>query len=374
MLIGLKAFDAAKSLGYNPFPYPTAVTSQVYDGRAACVDCGFCSGFGCPVNAKGSSAVTTLRKALLTGNVFLLPTRAVRLLTKDGSEITGVEAIGPDGSRQQFQADRYVLATSPIEDARLLFLSREGGLGNSSGCVGRNLLFHCQTIVAGTFNERVHPLRGRTVTHGMAHFRGVPGDPDRPLGGIIEFAAPDHPISEAMTYFQSVGLRGKMLRNFIQQSPMRDRFMVLIMQGEDAPQLNNTVDLDPEIVDFDGIPVPRITYSPHAFEQASRKHYLPKMLELLGKAGAKYGFVSPQAETPTSSHVMGTLRFGSDPKTSVCDPNGQMHDVGNLFVADGALFPTSSGLNPTLTITALSARVAGAMIYPDSPERALPAV
>jgi choline dehydrogenase-like flavoprotein len=68
---------------------------------------------------------------------------------------------------------------------------------------------------------------------------------------------------------------------------------------------------------------------------------------------------------------MGTLRFGADPKTSVCDPTGQLHDVGNLYAADGALFPTSSGFNPTLTITALAMYVAGNMVSPGSPLKAL---
>ena len=81
-----------------------------------------------------------------------------------------------------------MLAARPIEDARLLFLSDPGGLGNGSGLVGRNLTFHYQTAAAGIFEERVHAHRGRTVTHGFSDFRGVPGDPLRPLGGIVEIS------------------------------------------------------------------------------------------------------------------------------------------------------------------------------------------
>jgi len=60
-----------------------------------------------------------------------------------------------------------------------------------------------------------------------------------------------------------------------------------------------------------------------------------------------------------------------DAGTSVCDADGRFHDVGNLYAADGALFPTSSGFNPTMTIVALATRVAAAMVSPGSPERAL---
>ena len=68
---------------------------------------------------------------------------------------------------------------------------------------------------------------------------------------------------------------------------------------------------------------------------------------------------------------MGTLRFGTDPALSVCDEIGQFHDVGNLYAADGALFPTSSGYNPTLTIVAVATRIAGQMVSPGSPENVI---
>ena len=70
---------------------------------------------------------------------------------------------------------------------------------------------------------------------------------------------------------------------------------------------------------------------------------------------------------------MGTLRFGTSPSASVCDPTGRFHELGNLYAADGSLFPTSSGFPPTLTITALAAYVAGGIVCPRSPERALSA-
>jgi choline dehydrogenase-like flavoprotein len=68
---------------------------------------------------------------------------------------------------------------------------------------------------------------------------------------------------------------------------------------------------------------------------------------------------------------MGTLRMGPDPTTSVCDPTGRFHDIGNLYASDGALFPTASGYNPTLTIVALSTWVAGNLVSPGSPEKVL---
>jgi choline dehydrogenase-like flavoprotein len=323
--------------------------------------------------------VTTLRRALLTGRCQLRSeTRVTRLLSNGKrNAIVGVEALGPDGKKVTFTADRYVLAASPIEDARILLLSDPGGdgVGNSSGQVGRNLMFHLQNIAIGIFDERLHGHRGRTVSHGIADFRGVPGDPDHPLGGIVEIGSGQFPISEAANYMQLMpllgGFDGSKLRKLLRQSPLRDRLAALTMQAEDAPQATNRVDLDPAVKDIDALPVARVTYQNHAFELGARDFYGPKLVEIFGAAGARAAFLAPQDEISQSAHVMGTLRFGDDPKTSVCDATGRFHDVGNLYAADGSLFPTSSGFNPTLTLIALAARVAGEMVKPGSPEQAL---
>ena len=84
-----------------------------------------------------------------------------------------------------------VIASNAIESARLCLLSDLGGpgLGNSSDMVGRNMMFHLQTIAVGIFPQRFHGERGRSITTGFADFRGVPNDPQRPLGGIIELGA-----------------------------------------------------------------------------------------------------------------------------------------------------------------------------------------
>ena len=375
MYMGLKASAAARKLGYHPFPYPTAVNSRPYGGRPACNDCGFCGDYGCTTHAKGSPAVTLLRRALLTGNCQVrTETRAVKLQYSSAThEISSVDALDPQGKPVSFKADRFVLAASPMENTRLLLLSDPSGkgLGNSNDLVGRNLMFHFQTIIIGVFEERLHGHRGRTVSHGMADFRGVPGDPNLPLGGIVEFGNAGEPIREALNYAQMIGLRGVFLKSFMEQSPLRDRLMTFTMQAEDAPQLSNRADLDPSVKDLDGLPVVRATYQNHDFELGARDFYSPKLMDLMGASGAKYGLVAPLDDVPASRHVMGTLRFGNDPKTSVCNASGRLHEIGNLFCSDGSLFPTSTGFNPTLSIMALGARVGAAMVNEQSPESAI---
>jgi len=157
----------------------------------------------------------------------------------------------------------------------------------------------------------------------------------------------------------------------MRQSPLRDHLMGLTMQAEDAPQLSNRVDLDPQVRDVFGLPVARVTYANHAFELSAQEFYKPKLLELVEAAGARFGFIAPPDSPPASRHIMGTLRMGDDPRSSVCDAFGKFHDIDNLYCADGALFVTSSGFNPTLTIHALAMRVAGSIVSPGSPTRAL---
>ena len=164
---------------------------------------------------------------------------------------------------------------------------------------------------------------------------------------------------------------GRERRSPLASRLVRSKLVALVMQAEDAPQPTNRLDLDPALKDVYGLPAARITYTPHAFETTARAHYLPAMLELMRAAGAQYGLVSPPDLPSQSRHVMGTLRFGDDPGTSVCDRVGKLHDLGNVFCADGGLFPTSSGFNPTLTIQALALWVAANMVNRTSPESVL---
>jgi len=127
------------------------------------------------------------------------------------------------------------------------------------------------------------------------------------------------------------------------------------------------------VKDWRGIPVPRITRSAHRFELASSAYYGPKLQSVCAAApgAVASGWVpvatmaaatgedaSPFAGFASTAHIMGTARMGSDRSSSVVDPHGRVWDVDNLFVADGSVFVSSGGFNPTLTIMALSLRAA----------------
>ncbi|MFM8412463.1 MAG: GMC family oxidoreductase [Alphaproteobacteria bacterium] len=365
--------EGARRLGLHPFPYPAAVNSIPRDGRPACNDCGFCSGYGCPINAKGS--VAPLRAALLTGHVQLRSEcKATRLETDaSGRRVVAVHYLDPDGRPASVSAERVLLAASGIESARLCLLSDPGGpgLGNSSGQLGRNLMFHFQTLAIGIYRQSLHGERGKSVSNGFSDFRGVPGDPDRPLGGIVEFGTNSEKIAEAKNYLVDTGQRGAALKSFLRSSPFGAHIAVMTMQGEDAPQPTNRIDLDPDLRDVDGLPVPRITYQPHAMELAASRFYAPKLVDLHGKAGAQFAFIAPRYDgqpAPRTRHVLGTARMGDDPRSSVLDRWQKFHDLDNLWQVDGGAMPTGSGYNPTLTLQALSLRAAGAIVDPRHPD------
>jgi gluconate 2-dehydrogenase alpha chain len=366
----------ARKLGLSPFPFPTGVTSRDYRGRPPCNDCGFCGGYGCPTNAKSSPAVTVLRDALLTGNLQVRYNAiATRIVTRsDGRHATGVEYLDPTGRPASVAADRVVIACNAIESARLCLLSDPGGpgLGNSSGMVGRNMMFHFQTSAVGIFRERFHGERGRSITTAIADFRGVPGDDQHPLAGIIEVGGVNSEITtDAKTYLLSLGQIGARVKPFLRTPPFGAHINVLTMQSEEAPQLTNRVDLDPDVRDVNGLPVARVTHQQHRWELDTRAFYSPRLIEILGASGAQFAFISPPYDggvAPTSHHNMGVLRMGNDPRTSVTDGWGRFHDLDNVYCADGSLFPSGSGHNPTLTIHACALRVGGAIVDPQHPD------
>ena len=389
MYVGRVLAHGARQLGYHPFNYPSAVATRPYDGRSPCVACGLCTNYGCPRNSKGSPAVTTLRKALLTGYCQLRYNAHVTRLLLDGTRqrVTGVEYVDDDGQLRSASADYCILAASPIESVRLCLLSDPGGpgIGNSSGHLGRHMMFHFQTTGVGIFKQRLHGERGRSITNGMADFRGITEGgaalrADRPLGGVIEFGTSSEPIiaaheslrPEAVSFARLVGVS---LKQLLVESPFQAHIAVMIMHGEDAPQPTNRVDLDPDpmVRDVFGLPVPRLTYKNHALELDAATFYKPEMLKVLEAAGAAYGFFDPfdPSVPPRSRHILGGLRMGDDPRTGVCDRWGKFHDLDNLYCADGAVFVTGSGYNPTPTIIALALRMAGAIVSPTAPERAV---
>jgi choline dehydrogenase-like flavoprotein len=368
--------DAATRLGYHPYPAPTGVNSVPYDGRPACNNCGYCGYYGCPIEAKGDP-VAPLRNALRTGRCDIRPESFVTdvLLDASGKRARGVRYLDAQMQPHEVSANVVVLGAGAFESPRLLLRC---GVGNSSGLVGRYLMFHFQTFVVGSFPFRLHAHKGRSVTHlhddhmivdddvrayarehGLPYFRT----------GIVEHGGAGGPVLEAVHLPP-----GEWHSKFMLDSNMRDRMWVFTVQGEDLPQVTNRVDLDPSVKDVFGTPAGRATYDVHRHEVVGSKYYAPKLQEIMTAAGAEWTIVAHSPPLPNeigeasalgrasaSRHIMGTLRMGTDPTSSVVDPWQRLWDVENVICTDSSVFPTSTGYGPTLTLVALAIRACRAV-------------
>jgi gluconate 2-dehydrogenase alpha chain len=360
---------AAERLGYHPYPAPTAANSVPYDGRPACNNCGFCAFFGCPIHAKGDP-IAMLMRAMATGRAELVTETFASRVVFDGHRATGVELIGPDGSKRVMGARHVIIAAGAIETPRLLLLS-----GVDHPLVGRYLMTHFQTITVGSMPFRTYAERGRAVTHvhddmivGDDASRAAAAEAGLPWirGGLVEHGGAGLPIMEAKHLPW-----GKDHAALMSDSAFRTRLWAFIMQGEDLPYAGNRVDLDPTVRDARGYPVARITYRPGRHELVASQHYGPRLAAILEEMGAEWTFVTtspgggnasaPEA-VPESRHNMGTVRMGDDPATSVVDSGGRLHQADNVVVADSSVFVTSAGYGPTLTLATLAARAAHLLV------------
>ncbi len=377
MPMALVSSAAASRAGLHPYRAPTGANSVPFDGRPACADCGFCGGYGCPIHAKGDP-ISSLQRALRTGRCELRAEAFVRDIVLDPSRrrATGVRYLDltgyPEPTVVELRASRaVVLAGGAFETPRLLLRNHLGG-----DLVGRYLTYHFQTFTVGIFPQATGGERGRSVTHlhddlmidtpelrAAAKAAGLPWL----RGGVVEHGAGPGPIDEAMTYPS-----GDAHLTSMADSALRRRLWVFTMQGEDLPQAQNRVDLDPTVTDAWGLPAGRVTYAPHRHELAASAYAGPLHEAVMLDAGAEVAFsatsppqgdldlhaASPLGIAPASRHVMGTARMGSDPRTSVVSPEQRLWDVDNVLVCDSSVFVTSSGYNPTLTLAALAHRTA----------------
>jgi choline dehydrogenase-like flavoprotein len=126
--------------------------------------------------------------------------------------------------------------------------------------------------------------------------------------------------------------------------------------GEILPWPDNAVTLADETDRF-GLPVAHVTFNLHPNDKKLIKAAKNKTQDVMHAAGA-----TEVVQEPRYAHLVGACRMGSDPRSSVVDKFCRSHDIANLFVCDGSVFPTQGSANPGLTIQALAARTADYLI------------
>ncbi len=330
-----------------------AINSRPADGRAFCIQQGFCVQ-GCKTGAKWSTLYTEIPRAEATGHLDLrAESMATRIEHGPDGRVTAVVYRDSQGTEQRQKARIVCVACNAVETPRLLLLSESGkfprGLANSSDQVGRNYTHHVGGFIWGLFDKPIEFWRGTTLA-GIVEDEIVNHPARGFVGGYhLELVALDLPT------FPQVGLPYGWGRDFASIIDDYRNIAGMFINGEDLPRANNRVTLDPKVKDAHGLPVAHIHVDEHPNDTAMRTHAQTQGARMYRAVGAKR--VVHTRQTP-ATHNMGSARISASPEEGVANTYGQTHDVKNLFISDGSQFPTPSSANPTLTIVALALRQA----------------
>jgi choline dehydrogenase-like flavoprotein len=350
----------ARKLGLHPFPAPMAIASQSYRGRGPCVHCGFCMGFGCEARAKSSTLYTMIPEAEATGLCEIRSGSYVfHVDTNAQGRTTGVHYFDVD-KKQHFQPARaVVLSANGAETARLLLNSTSNrfpqGLANSSGLIGKYLMFNQGSGAQGIFEHELNEYKSVQVTRILHDF--YDSDPKRGFygGGGIDARINPQPAIWAMASGGDLPRWGSQFKERLEAFP---RAMASTGHSTSLPQEVNSVSIDPVLKDAWGIPGIRVTYQDHPDDLATAKFLQDRSYEILEAAGAQKIWRDAIEELTAGVHLLGTARMGNHAATSVVDKFHRTHDVANLFLCDGSSFVTSGRGQPTMTIQALAFRAA----------------
>ncbi len=354
--------NGCEKLGYSWHVIPRNVRG--------CWNLGYC-GLGCPTNAKQSMLVTTIPATLEKGGELLYLARAERLLIKD-DKVTGLQCVAmdahcvaPTGRSITVKARHYVLAGGGINSPALLLRSRTP---DPHERLGKRTFLHLVNMSAGHFDEVINPFYGAPQSIYSDHFQWQDGTTGK-MSYKLE-VPPLHPAL-ASTLFGGFG-PDNALR--MEQLPHTHAMLALLRDGFHPDSPGGSVELR-----GDGTPVLDYQLSPYAWDGLRRAFH--SMAEIQFAGGAKEvmplhsdaRYVKSLAEARTlidglslelyrtrlgSAHVMGGCAMGENAKNAVCDSLGRHHQLSNLSIHDGSLFPTSIGANPQLSVYGLTAQLA----------------
>lgn len=358
--VGRAAALGMNKLGYQWWPGTNCIPTVKTPHLARCVRYGVCV-WGCPAGSKASFDLAYWPSAMNAGTTLTVGARVQRLVLDRAGLVEGAEWIDRDGHEHLQQAGVTVLCANGIGTPRLLMLSADGrhpdGLANSSGLLGRNLMLHPNSSVAGYYDIELEswlgPLGELISSHHFyetdpardfvrgAKLHAMPTvgvmlsgiDPHRQLGYDQVWGPAIHDVA------RSVG-RGILWGD----------------NAEDLPEEHNRVTLDPSRTDSSGLPGVKVEYRISDNTRKIMRFAVERMTEIHEASGA-VRTIATELWEDEPGHLLGTARMGRDPARSVVDQWGRTHDVANLYIADGSVFVTGGAANPTATICALALRI-----------------
>ncbi len=354
---------AARKKGWRQTALRTAQLSVPHRGRPACHYCGSC-GAGCDIGAFFSTIAVTLPDAMATGKLALMTDAVVRdVLVDKEARAKGVgyyDRVTKDS--REAHAKVVVLAGSTLESTQVMLNSTSrhfpNGLANSSGVLGHYLTDH---FTAGEITGLLPELVGSEIVNDdgksngsyIPRYQNLDGratDFVRGYGVMVKGGSRIFPGHANLI----PGFGEEYKRRIKEYHPA---VVHVYARGEPMPVYDSYVEIDKNVVDAWDIPVLRINYKRTDNDRKMLKHAFQTLQELMHTAGAEILQEREFLSTPGSiAHEMGTARMGADPKTSVLNKYCQAHDVPNLFVVDGAAWPSAGCQNPTQTMLAVSWR------------------
>lgn len=350
---------AFNDLGWHWWPSDSAISTRDYEGRAKCINLGHCIA-GCAQGAKASTDITYWPEAL-RARVELRTGCRVREITVNDEGMASGAVYYDAAGREQFQpAEVVIMACNGIGTPRILLNSRSAqfpdGLANSSGLVGKNLMFHPYASIQAVFDQPLDGYRGPHIAVWSQEFYETDRSRGFVRGYTFQCNRGSGPVLSAYS-----GMRTGRVPwgegHHLAYRRVFDHMSSIAVICEDLPEECNTVTLDPVLRDAHGIPAPRITYRLGENTLRMGEHAMARATEAYRAAGA-YDVYTEFPLRWAGWHLLGTARMGTDPARSVVNEWGRSHDVKNLFIVDGSVFVTSGGVNPTSTIQAIALYVA----------------
>jgi choline dehydrogenase-like flavoprotein len=315
--------------------------------KSRCIRCNTCDAYACVVQAKADAHVVCVEPALEHPNVTLVTNAFVTRLETDagGRTVTRV-VVERAGETEEYSADIVIISAGALNSAAIMLRSANDkhpdGLANSSGMLGRNYVCHQNSTFLAISKEPNPSIYPKTLA--LSDFYYASPDWEYPMGFIqmlgkttaeeLRFEAPE--VMDEMTLEE-----------------MARHSLDFWLQSEDLPDPNNRVTVNRE----GGIV---LHYKKN--NVAAHTRLIAKLKSMLSDIGCREHLIPVDTYLGTQfpfnlAHQAGTMRFGTDPRTSVLDLDCKAHDLDNLYVVDASFFPSVGAVNPSLTIIANALRV-----------------
>jgi choline dehydrogenase-like flavoprotein len=345
---------------------PLALSMQVFpqfrntvdfDNRPTCCGSASCEPI-CPIGAKWDGSVAAA-KAEAAGARLVPDALVIALEIGPDGQVSRARFRRPDGSTGDATGRIFVVAAHAIETPKLLLASRSerapNGVANSSDAVGRYLMGQIDQAAIGLTRDPVYPYRGPIGTSGIVEFRdGTFRSSEAAVGTSVSNAGWRRALGPLVYAAEQArrGRRGEALARAVAWQTARE--LMIGSTAEMLPNPDNRVVAEFERLDGAGMPRPRVTFRIDDYAKRGLASAMVRQDRILAALGCTATRTFPMGSS--TAIILGTARMGTNPKSSVVDPELRAHDHRNLFLVGGSAFPTSGVLPPTLTVAALALR------------------